>query len=341
MTKRPTCTWTDGRWLQPDGNACSEHHCAMRGRCPNHVQPDAGIRTCGACIGRTRRHLTEILVRHALMSFDAQVDGIDSEAMNMLGAAAAPEQYAARRAQLAALYERRGWCDWPRLESYRADDPHHPYAVLGRWDQALRDHGYLGETDLLFTVDRGVVDLSRALNGPFPHGDEFEDFAAEVATCLAHLEAVDHDARTPDLGRPCPTCVLKHGSAPRLRKRYARHPGYDPGQRCEKPKCPICAGKNDTWHCPDVAEHWWSDADYRAKVDADYLEHADELTAPDLAVRLGVPLSTVRKWASRRWDDTTRAWIEPRLVSRRKGPDGRKVYPVAQAAALRDGRLVS
>jgi hypothetical protein len=319
----------------------------MRGRCANHVQPEAGIRTCGACIGRTRRHLTEILVRHALMSFDAQVDGVESEAMNLLATAAAPEQYAARRAQLAALYERRGWCDWPRMESYRADDPHHPYAVLGRWDQALRDQGYLGQTDLLFTVSRGVVDLARALNESFPHGDEFEDFAAEIAACLAHLEAVDHDARTADLGRPCPTCVLEHGKgdpgyrAPRLRKRYATHPGYAPGQRCDKPKCKICDGSRDAWHCPDEPGHAWTDADYRAKVDADYLEHAEELTAPDLAEVLGVPLSTVRKWASRHWSDETRGWVEPRLVSRRKGPDGRKVYPVAVAKALVSERITA
>lgn len=318
MTTRPTCTWDGNKWTQPDGTTCNDNHCAMRGRCPNHVQPEAGVRTCGTCIGRTRKHLAAIVVRYALMAYDAQVDGVDSEAMNLLGRAAAPEQYAARRDQLQALYQRQGWCDWPRVEAFRPDDPHHPYAVLGRWDLALRDQGYLGQTDLLITVTRAAEDLDRALNGPFPHGDDFEDFAAEIAACLAHLEAVDHDSRTPERGRPCPSCAAEHGKGPRLQKRYAKHPGYDPGQRCNKPNCKICDGRKDAWHCPDNPTHAWSDEDYRSKVAADYVEHSDRLTASQLATRLGVKAGTIRVWASRG-------------KIRKRGRDhlGRQLYDVA------------
>lgn len=338
MTKRPTCTWDGQKWTQPDGTTCNHDHCAMRGHCPNHVQRDAGIHTCGACIRRTRKHLAAIVTRYALIAYDAQADGVDSEAMNLLGAAAAPEQYSARRDQLAALYERQGWCEWPRTEAFRPDDPHHPYAVLGRWDIALREQGYLGHTDLLVTVTRAAADLDRALDGPFPHSDEFETFAADIAACLAHLEAVDHDARTPERGRPCPACAAEHGTGPRLVKRYAKHPGYEPGQRCDKADCKICDGSNDAWHCPDNPSHAWTDDEYRSKVAADYVQHATELTIADLSARLDIPQSTIRRWASTTRRLVDGEWIEvpPKLTPARRQQDGRKLYRVADVRRVRD-----
>lgn len=319
---RPTCTWDGHRWTQPDGSACAEDHCAMRGWCPNHVQREAGVRTCGACIGRTRKDLAAIVLLSTLVRYDAQVDGVDSEAMNLIARAATPEQLAGRRDQLTALYQRQGWCHWPRLEAYAADDPHHPYAVLSRWDQALRDHGYLGQTDLLFTVARGAVDLNTALNGSFPHGDEFEDFAAEIAACRSHLEAVDHDARAAELGRPCPTCATERGKGPRLRKRYAKHPGYRPGQRCERTECPTCDGTNDAWHCPDNPAHAWTEAEYRLRVDADYVSSADRLTADQLADRFGVKRGSVTGWAAK-----------GEIRRRGKNRHGRQLYDVGDVRA--------
>lgn len=294
------CTWDGARWVQPDESNCNQHHCAMRGRCPNHVDADAGLRTCPSCVRRTRRDIETIVLRYALIAFDAEVDGIDSEAMNLLGPAAAPEQYAERRARLQARYERQGWCDWPRPEAFRDDDPHHPYAVLGRWRLALEDAGWLRYDDRFVTVVSAASSLLSALDGGFPHSDEWEDFARELAACRAHLEQVDHASRTPDLGRPCPTCAAEHGTGPRLQKRYAGHPGADPGQPCARPGCQICAGTYDAWHCPDYPDlHAWTDGDYRAKVDADYIEHATSLTASQLHDRFGVRPGTVRAWALR------------------------------------------
>lgn len=328
MTQRPTCSWSDGSWTNPAGQPCNDDHCAMRGRCPHHVQRAVGIHTCPSCIRRTRKHLAAIVVRYALMAYDAQVDGIESEAMNLLGRAAAPEQYAERRARLAALYERRGWCDWPRPEAFRADDPHHPYAVLSRWAQALEDGGWFTGSPFHWTVGRAAASLDAALER-FAHGDEFETFAAEILTCLTHLEQVDHDDRTPDLGRPCPTCSAEHGTGPKLRKRYAAHPGMALGTRCSDAHCRICAGSDDAWHCPDNPAHAWTDGDYRAKVDGDYLEHARALTADQLHERLGIKPGTIYAWASRG------------LVQKR-GHDQhrRRLYDVADATRLAEDGVV-
>lgn len=302
-TKAVTCSWDGERWTTSDGQGCNEDHCAMRGRCPHHVQHGAQVFTCPSCIRRTRKDLAAIVELYALMAYDARIDGIESEAMNLLGPAAAPEQYAERRARLSALYERQGWCEWPRPEAFRSDDPHHPYAVLGRWRLALEDTGWLGYDDRLVTVATAADMLDGALSGGFPHSDEWEEFTREIAACRTHLEQVDHASRTPDLGRPCPSCATTYGPgrpAPRLQKRYASHPGYGPGQRCERKDCAICAGTHDAWHCPDFPElHAWTDGDYRAKVDADYVEHATALTADRLRDRFGVKPGTIRAWAMR------------------------------------------
>lgn len=293
----------------------------MRGSCPSHVHHSSGLVTCADCIRRTRKDLTAIVELYAVLAYDARADGVDSEAMYLIGRAAAPEQYAERRARLGALYERQGWCEWPRAETFRPDDPHHPYAVLARWDLALREQGWLGRSDLLITVSSAASALQCALESGFPHGDEFETFAREIRECRAHLEAVDHDDRQADLGRPCPTCVLEHGVGPRLRKRYSRHAWAKPGQRCTDPDCSTCDGDHDAWHCPDFPAHAWTEADYRAKVDADYVQHAAALTATQLRERFAVQPGTVRVWA-------TRGKV------RRHGLDhlGRQLYDVADVA---------
>lgn len=339
MSKRPTCcTWDGERWTNPSGEPCNEDHCAMRGKCPNHVRHGAGLFTCGACVGRVRTDLYGVALLCQLLRFDALNDGIESEAMNLIAAAADPQQYGERRARLSALYERQGWCEWPRSEAYREDDPRHPYSVLGRLDMALRET-YGPQTDLFVTVSSAIDFLIGLLKRPeFVNGDEFEDTAKEIRDLRRYLEGIDNDSREPEMGRPCPTCAAEHGKGPRLRKRYAKHPGYRPGQRCEKKGCKTCAGDLDAWHCPDDPVHAWTEDEYRNRVDADYRDHAHELAAPDLAERLDVPLSTVRKWCARTWNESTREYDPPLLVSRRRGPDGRKVYRVSDALRLAEKR---
>ena len=318
------CTWDGERWTKADETPCNDDHCAMRGRCPNHVQHGAGIITCPSCIRRVRKDLYTISLRATLLRFDVEIDGIESEAMNLIGPAASPEQYAERRNRLNTAYERQGWCDWPRSEAYRPDDPSHPYAVLSRWAQALEDGGWNTVAPFQWTISRAVQAIDGALDR-FAHGDEFEDLARELASCRSHLDDVDHDSRTPDLGRPCPTCVEANGKGPRLRKRHASHPGSKPGQRCSDSLCAVCDGRSDSWHCPDEPAHAWTDDDYHHRVDADYLQVADRLTADQMAARFKIKASLVRKWASRG-------------QIRKRGTDqhGRVLYAVADVEARKD-----
>lgn len=309
---------------------CPETHCAMRGACPNHVDDDAGIITCPKCIGRVRRDLTAIETLYAIdMPEEAIFAGVDSEAFVLAGAAAAPDQYAARRDWNGEVSEaqdwRRGWCQFPR--NVDLDDRHHPFLVLGRWDWTLRDT-YGPNTDLFVTVTSAANFLRRLLDGDFPHTREFETFARDIATCRTHLEAVAHDSRTPERGRHCPRCIEQYGKGPRLRKRYA----IGDNDKVKR-------GDLDTWHCPDEPEHWWSERDYRDRVAADYLQHAIELPITDLAARCGVPASTIRRWAAPTRRLIRGEWVEtpPRLRPTRHRQDGRKLYRVADIVRLRDG----
>jgi hypothetical protein len=319
--KPPTCTHdAEQGWCTPEHlrdcadttcrgcRPCSEDHCDLLGRCPNHVEHDAGTYTCPRCIGKVKRNVRAIVERYAELPEEVEVKGVDSEALNLHGPAASAEQLAARRRWETS----RGWCDFPR--TLAADDPHHPYAVLGRWDMAIRE-SYGPETDLFVTVSRAADYLTGPVMERFAHTQEFEDFARDVARCLTHLETVLSDSREPEKGAPCPTCreVNPDEKAPRLRKRY----GAD------------VRGKDDTWHCPAEPAHWWSDGDYRARVDGDYLLHARALTAGQMHEAHGIKPGTLRQWANR-----------GAVARRGRNTQGQQLYDVAQAAAMHvDGRI--
>jgi hypothetical protein len=368
---KSTCHYDAERgWLTPEHlrdcadsscagcKPCSETHCALRGRCSNHVKyAEIGERTCPRCIGATRRDLAAIVDLYALIDLDVEArhfdvsalleevtqSGVESEAFNLIGPAAAPEQYSEKRARLGGLYERRGWCDWPRHEGFRDDDRHHPYAVLGRWDMACREQ-YGPQTDLFVTVSSAADYLARLLAGPFPHGDEFEDFTREIADCRGHLEQVTHDAKVPEEGRHCPRCTEDHGRGPRLVKRYAAHPGLKRGQQCDEERCRICAGDLDTWHCPANGDHWWTEHDYRSRVAVDYVQHATELPILEMSERTGITASTLRRWAGRTLlsiEDGESVYGPPRLKARGRNSDGRRLYRVADALALRGASVVA
>lgn len=327
MTK-PTCTYdADHGWLDGD-RPCSADHCGIRG-CAYHVDHDAGIWTCPRCIGRVRSDLATIvrLYRQELPR-QAEAVGINSEAANLIGPASLAEDAETMRGRVDA---ERGWCSWPMT------DQRHPYTVLGRLDMALREI-YGPRTSLAVTVERAARYLDDLLAGPFPHEDQFDDTAAEIAQLRAHMETAAGDSRKPELGAPCPTCAAnieaeqaarlaesalgatngggmgpnatsvipgapRARSAPRLRKRYAD--GID-----ER----TVAGERDTWHCPDNPEHWWPDADYRLTVEAAQRERVKGgrwLTAAEVAEQYAVKPATLRKWASR--DQVKTRWIVEQL----------------------------
>jgi hypothetical protein len=333
----PRCTWTSDGWTTPEHLAgcdtvcagcrpCPKSHCELNG-CSNHVEHGAGIFTCPSCIGKTRRTIRAILTRYAELPAEYAYSDIDDEPLNLHGPAADTGQWAERRKRLERAYAERGWCDYPKHAGMADDDPHHPLAVLGRWDIAIRE-SYGHASDLFVTIGRAVDYLTGPVLDTFAHTREFEELAKETRTCLAHLEDVLALSQRPERGAPCPTCAVAGvEKVGRLEKRLAEHPpGWMDGLKvCDVENCPTCAGDRDTWHCPTNPEHRWTNKDYRDRVDGDYLLHATALTATQMHDALGVKPGTLRQWALRG------------LVKKRGlNLSGQMTYDVAQARALKD-----
>jgi hypothetical protein len=350
----PRCTWTSNGWTTAEHLAtcdidcagcrpCPKSHCELNG-CSNHVEHGAGIFTCPSCIGKTRRTIRAILTRYAELPAEYEYSDIDDEPLNLHGPAADTGQWAERRKRLERAYAERGWCDYPKHAGMADDDPHHPLAVLGRWDIAIRE-SYGHASDLFVTISRAVDYLTGPVLDTFAHTREFEEFAKETRTCLNHLEDVLALVQRSEQGAPCPTCSdeLKDSEdrAPRLEKRVAEHhPKMKDGEVCQvgAPDCRVCRGDNDTWHCSRNPAHHWDDASYRGRVDGDYVQHATALPTRELAKRIGKPVSTVRRWAGRTYLGTDEhgeaTYGEPRLKATGRAADGRKTYSVAEALRL-------
>jgi len=280
------------------------HVCTARASCGREVAPTE--LTCPVCLGRTRRDLTAIVTLAALMPSEAEHRGVNSEAAYLAGPAADPVTWVTRKVYMARTL------DVP-LASLEDDDPWHPYGVLGRWQMMLEEDYGLRDTRKVtisgaasfFAHDDGRF-LYRFANDP---DQDFALFAAEIATCRAHLDAVLHDSRTPEKGAPCPECSTDFGSGPPLVKHYVDE---DP------------TGASDRWACPEC-DSWWSEADYRLRVGTRYLEHADRLTASQMLDTYRIKPGALRKWAERE-----------QVAKRGKDEQGRQLYDVASAVAMRD-----
>lgn len=275
MSRTPNCVYvTPDGWMTPEHRndcnhpncpgcrPCDKHHCAAINGCPNHIDYNAGLQTCPACIGKVRRTLATINRLYAIdLPIEALNAGVNSEAVNLLGPAVpgvGPD-------------ERRGWCEWP----LRND---HPLIVLGDWDLSLRDH-YGPRTDLTITVPRAVAYFDNLLNGPFPHGEQFVEFAKSIRGLLAHMEAVLHDSHAPEKGAPCPECT----DGARLVKRYG----------------PTEA--DDAWHCPNnPGTHSWTNTDYWNRIEGEHLNPNEWMNATQAAAHLGIEPATLRMRAVRR-----------------------------------------
>lgn len=258
-----------------------EHgHCTARARCGGHLTAP-GMLTCPGCIGRTRRDLAEVC-RLAGLLIDRAVDaGVDSEAANLAGPAADPEAWMWRRL---AAWER--GADVTALED---EDPHHPLAVLGRWDFMLRED-YDLPTGLRCTVARAADFLDGQLDrlAQDPEQD-WALFAAEVHACRAHLEDVLGEGSRPERGAPCPACE----PAPPLVKRWSHW--------CEDPECRRehdATGASDVWRCPACRAEW-TEAEYRLWVADDYLDNVEQMTASDVRQAFGIKAATFRSWLHR------------------------------------------
>lgn len=302
------CTDTECKGCRP----CSEDHCALHGKCANHVRHAAGMYTCSSCVGKTRRNLNRILDRYAEIPEEAIESGVDSEAANLIGPAASPEQVKARREAGVHVED---FAPATKRRPAITDDPHHPYLVLGRWDMALRED-YDQPTDLLVSVSRAADYLAGEILNLFAQDQPqaFEEFASEVATCLSHLESVLSDSRRPEKGAPCPKC-----DEPMVRK-YGLQ------------------AKDDRWSCK--CGETMEDDDYRQRAEQQHFLKADMLTSEGVAVRLGVSASTVRRWAGQIRVVFTGMDVReypPALYPCAADGEGRKLYRVAAAQDIQRG----
>lgn len=301
---------------------CPETHCTARSRCLSHVAPTE--LTCPGCIGQTRTDLAQVVELSALMLGEAIVRGINSEAANLAGPAADPAVWSARqvikRRHITEHLPAEAW-EYATRVLIEDDDDWHPLLVLGRWEMMLRED-WGPETDTRLTVSSAADYLERNLprlaNDP---AQDFPLFATEIRACRTHLEAVLHDSRQPEKGAPCPTCTTEQQRGPALVKRYDDDDA---------------TGASDTWLCKRC-DSWWSEADYRLRVGARYLQHADRLTADQMAERLRVPPGTIRSWASptRAMRDGTMVELPPKLPVAGRSESGQKLYSVKRAEELR------
>ena len=288
-----------GDYLLPDGEPCRVPHCRVCGY--THVDG-----TCPECLASIRGDMREIARLCDSLPEETEHRGVNGEAMMLLGPAADPEAMGHVEASIQA-----GRLPADYLE--HADHELHPLFVLGTHDMLVRDALEHDETDEKITVGSAVDYLDRQLTylGTFPHLP-IEDLARDVRQCRAHLESVLRDGEQVELGAPCIKCE----------QRMVKTTG-DGGEVSYE--CRPCRRR--------VPE-----AQYRYAVARAYIAHADRLPLGDMAERVEVPASTLRRWASKRRVVTSEGVEElpPLLLPCGRSNDGRNVYRVSAVEALRD-----
>lgn len=276
---------------------CPERHCRVCEK--RHVTVDGrGVdETCTSCLSDVRTGIAEIVDMATRMLGEAIMRGINSEAAHLEGPVASP-----------AAWQQRGTYGHRYEPDSRLGD-NHPLWVLGGWDLRVGRHlghhrpGRLTLTDTAAYLNQHLTDLAH--DGDFP----FDELAEAVRDCHTHVEDTLYEGEKPDRGAPCPMCgranlELDHGDA--------------------------VDGSDDRWRCSRRAcGAAYTEDDYRAKVEAVYVTHADRLTASQIATTYRVPEGTVRRWAS---------GSNPTVRTRGKDSAGRQLYDVADVLAQRDRR---
>ena len=271
---------------------CPDPHCASCGR--EHADS-----VCGGCLADARTSLGEIARMCGLLLDEAIHKGVTSEAAMLAGPVADPEAWSHRKRSAVADRIDAAWLT-------EADEVQHPLFVLGTWESMWRELcGQLPDDDEPLTVASSVAWLGRNLHdiAAMPDAD-FGTFRAEVAACRSYVEGVLRDGEQVERGTRCPMCGLAD-----LVKAYGMTPD------------------GDRWCCPRRScSAAYTDHDYRAKVEAVYVLHADRLTASQIERTYRIKAGTLRQWVNRG------------SVTRR-GTDrqGRQLYDVRQALAVRDG----
>jgi hypothetical protein len=263
---------------------------------------------CAECLAETRDALREIARLCDALPEEVEHRGVHSEAMMLLGPTADPEAVGHVEASIAAGRLPADWLDV-------ADHELHPLFVLGSWDMVVRDALEHDEPADRLTVATAVDYLDRQLTylGGYEHVP-FEDLARDLRRCRAHVEQVLHDGEQVEHGAPCLTC-----------KRPVTRSMGDDGEyhyRCERCRRDLTANE------------------YRLAVRAAHVAHADRLNVEDMAERIRVPASTIRRWANvLRHQRAGGEPVEHPPLIRSCGRDdrGRKVYRVDDALKVRDG----
>lgn len=278
---------------------CAHSHCRI---CT--LAHSAG--TCPECMAEVRESLHEIGRMCDALPEEVEHRGVDGEAMMLLGPAADPE---ARGHLLASIRVGRVPADY--LEE--ADGELHPLFVLGTWDMLVRDVLEHDEGDEALTVASAIDYLDRQLT--YLGGFEdlpFEDMARDLRACGNHMERVLHDGEQIETGAPCLSCE-------NVRLVRTRTLG------------------EDRWSCPRCKRES-NDDQYRFAVKAEFIERSPELNIDDMAARIKVASSTIRRWSHvLRTQAKGEDPIEhPPLLKPAGVVNGRKVYRVEDAEAIRD-----
>lgn len=230
-------------------------------------------------------------------------------------------------------------------------DERHPVTVLAGWDSTWRR--VLGhDPDVDKQGDNAPVTLkstSSYLLRNLPYMaqqpeeiSDFTQFAADLTEARTWLADVLRLGYRPDRAGTCPVC----GKEKLVKDWDDRNEGtaYDPARDAQE--------YVDQWICPNPdCNQVYLPGEYREKLDVMWVEDADRLPAVELATRLRVPQSTIRRWAGTKKKLITPVRVidgvlvdavwqitPPVLKSCGLHTDGRKLYRVKDAEALRDNR---
>lgn len=299
------CTTNGCRGCEP----CPEHHCEVCGREHTTVEGKGTDLTCTECLSETRGHLNTITNLAPRLVGEALHRGPDSTAAAYAGPAIDTYEgiEAWRNKTMSAFMG--------RIAALEEDD-RHPLWVLGIWDDQVHRHLNQPNNDR-FTIASAhdylndhLTRLAHDLTFPFA------EMADDLKGCCTLLEQLLREGEQIEEGAPCMKC-----------ERPVIRTTDDKGR--EHFECTRC-------HRTITAN------EYRLAVKGAHIAHADRLNADDLAVRINVPASTIRRWASRTKTQASGeepVTHEPLLRSCGRDSTGRKVYLVARAKEIRDSKL--
>jgi hypothetical protein len=288
---------------------CDDETCRGCQPCPGPhcgtcgvIHPVVGLH-CPGCIGDAREDLTEIVRLTADLPDEAETRGAQSEAFDLAGPTANPE-----------AWRQRGKYGHRYSTEERLGD-NHPLWVLGTWDLAVTEHYGRGRRTTVITVESAASYLGRNLTDLAADPDfAFEDLARELRSCRGHLEAVLHDGEQAEKGAPC--------------------------LKCMRPVTRTVEADGKIRHWCSRCRRSLTDNEYRLAVRQAHMAHADRLNAADMAVRIEVPESTIRRWANvlrLQREGESVVELDPLMRSCGRDSQNRKMYRVDDALKIRDG----